>query len=78
MAFTFDEIKKKFALEVEQAANRTLSSADELPLSYEEITPAWLTSVLAPALGVAGAQVVAHRLGEKDEGTSSRRRILLR
>jgi thiamine kinase-like enzyme len=77
MDVSFDEIKKQFHLEAERAAERTLASADDLPISYEEITPAWLTAVLTPAFNVPGAEVVAHRLGDVDEGTSSRRRIHL-
>jgi hypothetical protein len=72
---TFEQIKKEYASEVERAAGRSLSSAEELPLSYEELTPGWLTAVLAG--DVAGAEVVSHRLGEEDEGTSSRRHIFL-
>jgi thiamine kinase-like enzyme len=72
---TFDEIKAHYAAEVERARGRVLSSREELPLSYEEVTPAWLTAVLAD--GHPGAEVVSHRLGEEDEGTSSRRHIHL-
>jgi hypothetical protein len=75
MTITFDEIKKHYTEEVEQARGRTLTSADDLPLSYDEFTPAWLTAVLAD--GTPGAEVVSHRLGEEDEGTSSRRHITL-
>jgi thiamine kinase-like enzyme len=83
MDLSFAEIKRQFALEAERAAGRTLTSADQLPLHYEEITPAWLTSALVPALAPApgsesgNAEVVGLRLGEADEGTSSRRRIHL-
>jgi thiamine kinase-like enzyme len=70
---TFAEIKEHYA--AERAERRPLVSADVLPIAYEEITPAWLTSVLGK--GYAGAEVVSHRLGAKDEGTSSRRRIFL-
>ncbi|WP_156934837.1 phosphotransferase [Pseudonocardia spinosispora] len=75
MDVTFDQIKKQYAAEVERAQGRTLSSRDELPLSYDELTPAWLTAVLSD--GTPGAEVVSHRLGDEDEGTSSRRRIFL-
>jgi len=75
MTITFDEIKKHYAEEVESARGRTLTSAEDLPLSYEEITPAWLTAVLAG--GTPGAEVISHRLGEEDEGTSSRRHITM-
>ena len=50
-------------------------TADDIPISYEAITPQWLTAVLcAPH---AGAEVTACTLGPRDEGTSSRRRIHL-
>lgn len=75
MDVTFDQIKKQYAAEVERARGRTLSSRDELPLNYDEITPGWLTEVLSD--GTPGAEVVSHRLGDEDEGTSSRRRIYL-
>ncbi|MEB3061937.1 phosphotransferase [[Mycobacterium] zoologicum] len=75
MTVTFDQIKKNYAEEVELGRNRTLSSGDQLPLSYEEITPTWLTAVLTSS--GSGAQVLSHRLGPPDAGTSSRRRIYL-
>lgn len=73
MQVTFDDITRRY--EAELAAARPLVSADQLPLSYEAITPAWLTAVLAG--GHAGAAVEACRLSEPDEGTSSRRIIYL-
>ena len=76
MGVTFEQIQKNYASEVENAAGRTLASADQLPLTYAEINPRWLTAVLAPE-GVTGAEVVSHRLGDEDEGTSSRRHIFL-
>jgi hypothetical protein len=72
---TFDQIQESYVDETELANGRTLDSADELPLSYEEITPAWLTAVLGA--NAPGAQVASHRLGPEDEGTSSRRHIYL-
>jgi hypothetical protein len=72
---TFAQIKALHAKEVEYAESRTLQAPDELPMSYEEITPAWLTAVLAR--DTPGAEVVSHRLGATDEGTSSRRGIAL-
>lgn len=75
MTVTFDQIKKHYGEEVERAKTRALTSADELPLSYEEITPEWLTAILGS--DVPGARVESHRLGEEDEGTSSRRHIYL-
>ncbi len=73
MTVTFAEIKRRF--EAEQMAPGPLVSADELPISYEAITPAWLTNVLGTRC--PGAEVVSHRLGDPDEGSSSRRRIFL-
>lgn len=75
MKVSFDSIKREFEIEKSRAATRFLESADELPVSYEEITPTWLTRILAREH--PGAEVLAHRLGEADEGTSSRRRIFL-
>ena len=72
---SFDEIKKHYAAEVGRAAHRTLTDPADLPMSYEEITQAWLTATLGH--GHAGAEVTRHRLGDVDEGTSSRRRIHL-
>jgi thiamine kinase-like enzyme len=73
MAITFDEIKKHF--EAERSARGPLVSAADLPISYEAITPAWLTKVLGKRH--RGTEVVAIRLSEPDEGTSSRRRIFI-
>lgn len=50
-------------------------SAAEIPLSYESITPEWLTAVICRKS--PGAQVVSHRLGPTDEGSSNRRKIHL-
>ncbi len=46
-----------------------------LPVSYEAITPAWLTSVMCK--GIAGAEVLSHRLDTPDQGMTNRRRIYL-
>jgi hypothetical protein len=70
---TFDQIKQHFV--AERSARSPLVSATDLPISYEEITTAWLTDVLGRHH--PGAEVVSHRLSEPDEGTSSRRRISL-
>ncbi|MGH7963359.1 MAG: phosphotransferase [Candidatus Binatia bacterium] len=70
---TFAEILSRF--EAEQRTGGQLRTANDLPLSYEAITPEWLTWVLVK--DHAGAEIVSHRLDEPDEGTSSRRRIFL-
>jgi hypothetical protein len=41
---------------------------DDLPFTYEAITPRWLTAVLGRE--APGAAVVSHRLGPPDSGTS--------
>src|SRR4051812_18661338 len=75
MTLTFESIKAEYARELEAAEGRTLKSGDELPVSYEEITPAWLTDVLA--CGAPGAEVLKCSLDAPSEGTSNRRRIFL-
>lgn len=59
--------------EAEVAANRPAVSASDIPISYEAITPGWLTEILCR--DVPGAHVTALRLGSDDDGTSNRRRI---
>jgi len=70
---TFEEIARRYEHEVR--GRRPLATSDVLPIAYEEITPAWMTSALAGRF--PGAEVVGVRVGERDEGTSSRRRIFL-
>jgi hypothetical protein len=72
-AVSFEDIKRAF--ERERSERRPLVSADDLPTSYEAITPEWMTSVLAARH--PGAKVTSLRLGDVDEGTSSRRRIFV-
>jgi len=47
----------------------------DVPMSYEAITPEWLTSILCR--NKPGAAVTDFMLGEKDNGTSNRRRVHL-
>jgi Phosphotransferase enzyme family len=61
--------------EEDQASARKAVAAEDIPISYEAITPTWLTNVLCG--GHPGAEVVAFRLGPPDDGTSGRRRIYL-
>ena len=74
MPISFQEIKARF--EAEQRSPIVPRTANDMPPSYESITAEWLTDVLGKA--VPGAQVVAHELGPRDDGTSNRRRIELR
>jgi hypothetical protein len=48
----------------------------EVPPSPEHITDEWLTLALCD--GVPGARVLSHRLGDKNDGTSSRRTMQVR
>ncbi|MEX2479431.1 MAG: hypothetical protein WD928_01080 [Gammaproteobacteria bacterium] len=73
MPITFEEIKRRF--EAEQAQPITPMTAADMPPTYESITPAWLTDVLGSA--VAGAEVLSHKLGPRDDGTSNRRFIAI-
>jgi hypothetical protein len=59
----------------EQRLHPVPVTADDLPLGYETITPQWLTLVLCS--GHPRAEVTDVQLGPGDEGTSSRRRLLL-
>ncbi|MET0546308.1 MAG: phosphotransferase [Caulobacterales bacterium] len=49
--------------------------AGDIPISYEAITPEWMTALLCK--DTPGAEVTEIRLGEPDSGTSNRRRIFL-
>lgn len=69
---SYAEIRSRF--DAEHQAGGQLHTANDLPLSYEAITPEWLTCVLGKN---PGAEVMSCRLGPPDEGTSSRRRIFL-
>jgi Ecdysteroid kinase-like family len=62
------------AFHAEHAAHPgKVTRADELPLDYADITPEWLTAVLAA--NVPGAKATALELGPEDNGSSSRRKI---
>lgn len=55
--------------------NDKVYSTAQLPLSYEAITPEWLTDALCKKH--PGAQVVSHRLDVPDVGSSNRRKIYI-
>lgn len=62
------------AYEAERASHPgKVTRADQLPLAYEDITPEWLTAVLAAK--APGAQATALSLGPEDNGSASRRKI---
>lgn len=69
----FDQIRAAF--DAERDANRIPLKREDIPLSYEAITNEWLTDVLCR--DVPGSRVTAHRLGPRDDGNTSRRRIVL-
>lgn len=73
MTISFDEIKRRF--EAEQSNPIVPVTSEDMPPSYESITPAWLTDVLGSK--VAGAEVLSHRLGPRDDGTSNRRFVYM-
>lgn len=69
----YEQIKLAFEEEKRQAA--PVRSAEEIPFRYDLITEDWLSDVLCRK--VPSARVLGFRLGDVDEGTSSRRRIYL-
>lgn len=73
MSTSFAEITALF--HAEQRADKIPRDTGDIPLSYESITPEWLTAILQDAH--PGLSVAAFTLDKKDEGTSSRRRIYL-
>lgn len=76
MATTSELIDEEVVIELferERQRRRPPIDVDDIPFTYEDITPAWLTAVLCRS--APGAEVVAYRLGPRDDGTSNRRRI---
>jgi hypothetical protein len=65
----------KAAYEREQRSPPKALKAGDIPVSYEAITPHWLTAVLCGAH--PGSAVTGYELGEIDNGTSNRRRIAI-
>lgn len=59
----------------DQEKGRIATVETDIPVSYEAISPKWLTAVLCRA--APGAEVVDFRLGAVDNGTTNRRRIHL-
>jgi hypothetical protein len=73
---TLDRIQRiKDVFEHERTSMPIARSAADIPISYEAITPEWLTSVLCSSN--LEAKVLRFKLGEDDNGTSNRRRIFL-
>ncbi|MDT9601084.1 phosphotransferase [Sphingosinicella rhizophila] len=70
---SLDAIRQAFAHE--QLDRPLARKASDIPVSYEAITPDWLTAVICH--GQSGAKVTSFDLGEPDSGSSNRRRIFL-
>jgi len=68
-----EQITREYALE--QKANRKAVAPDDIPISYEAITPEWLTHIVCK--GHPGAKVTDFRLDVPDEGNTNRRRIFI-
>jgi hypothetical protein len=67
----FERIRQIYAREqVEKPVARQFG---DIPVSYESITPEWMTAILCR--DTPRAQVTEVRLGDPDSGTSNRRRI---
>lgn len=61
--------------DAERNAARPVTKADEIPSSYEMLTPEWFTRVLCA--DHPGAEVIRVDLDKPDDGSSNRRRIFL-
>ncbi len=73
MSITVEQLTA--AYEEEKKNNRPPVTADDVPFTYDAITPAWLTVVLCDQH--PGAKVVSHRLDVPDDGNSNRIRIFV-
>ncbi|MET0988094.1 MAG: phosphotransferase [Steroidobacteraceae bacterium] len=73
MAMTIEQLTA--AYEEEQRNQRPPLSIDDVPLTYEAITPEWLTAVLCREH--PDARVLHHQLDVPDDGNSNRRRIFI-
>jgi hypothetical protein len=73
MTREIDDIAARYA--EEQQHPRLAIHPDDVPGSYDAITPQWLTGILCR--DVAGAEVLAVSQGERDDGSSNRRRLFL-
>ena len=71
MTTIVERIRAEYAKD--QANARPAATADELPISFDSITPEWLTAVLCA--DVPGARVTGYRLGPVDNGSSNRRKL---
>lgn len=67
----FQRIKEIY--EREQIEQPKAREYGDIPVSYEAITPQWMTAILCR--DTPGAEVTEVRLGDVDSGTSNRRRI---
>ena len=63
------------AYELEKKNRHPPVTRDDVPFIYEDITAAWLTTILCE--GHPGAKVLSHRLDIADDGNSNRRRIFI-
>ncbi len=63
------------AFEQERQNHRPPVTADDVPFTFDEITPDWLTTVICGKY--PGTRVVSHRLDKPDDGTTNRRRIFI-
>ncbi len=57
------------------ASGRKAIALGDVPITYESITPEWLTQILCR--DVPGAAVVSFEQGERNDGSSNRRRLYL-
>lgn len=75
MSEVLEQIQAAYA--ADQARGfRKVTTVDDLPRSYEELTEAWLTQALCRDVG--GAQALSATFGPPDNGSSNRRRLTVR
>lgn len=67
-----EEIQAAYARD-QQDLDRKAVAATDIPLTFESITPQWLTNVLCA--DASGAEVTGFRLDAPDDGSSNRRKI---
>jgi Ecdysteroid kinase-like family len=61
--------------EQDRKSGRLARNPGELPIDYEAITPEWLTHILCK--DHQEAKVVGYSLGERDDGSANRRRVMI-
>jgi thiamine kinase-like enzyme len=70
-----EEIARVTRIFQNEDLSRPVTSAQDVPPSYDAITDEWLTDAICAQS--PGARVTGHRFDERDDGSSNRRRIFV-